>query len=407
MRIRFSILLLFLSSFCFSQIIITGKVYEVNSVLQGAAVYLNNTMLGTTTNAKGEFTLPVKKGLYQLVISYLGYEKIIYNLNTSTYKKPLKFVLKETSNTLNEIVVKKTIYNQEWRYNLESFKKDFLGTTKFAEDCKIENPKVLHFDFNRKTNLLIAIARKPLIIKNKSLGYEIIYELDEFERSNQTTVYLGYARYKTLKGGQRKQRKWAKNRLTAYNGSYLHFYQSILRNTTYKDGFLVHQFKRLPNPERPTALEIKKAQTLIRLNLANLNFSKKIENPKTKLDSALVISRKARLPKFKDYLYKSKVPIKDIIERKPNGTYFNFKHNLVLVYTKEKEEMAFILRNTFSKLRTPTYQTSTLLPNTMPIKIEKNGMLENPLAVLYEGYWSFEKFANSLPLDYVPVGSSQ
>lgn len=38
----------------------------------------------------------------------------------------------------------------------------------------------------------------------------------------------------------------------------------------------------------------------------------------------------------------------------------------------------------------------------MPSMIDKKGILLSPLDVLYEGYWSYEKFANSLPLDYIP-----
>lgn len=342
MRIRFSILFLFISSFCFAQIKIRGKVYEVNGVMQGAAVYLNNTMLGTTTNVNGEFTLPIKDGVYQLIISYLGYEKIIYNLNTSTYKKPLKFVLKETSNTLNEIVIKKTIYDDEWKYNLATFKKEFIGRTKFASNCEILNPEVLHFEFDRKTMVLTAFARKPLLIKNKSLGYKITYELEEFILDRERLIYLGYARYKNLKGSRRKQRKWKENRAIAYNGSYLHFYQSLIKNTTYKDGFLVHLFKRLPNPERPSEENIKKARDFIKLNRSNISFSNRNKTPETKLDSAYLTVRKSKLPKFKDHIYKTKAPISDIISQKKKATYLDFEHHILVVYTKELEEEAYI-----------------------------------------------------------------
>lgn len=401
MRNSLFLIVLFFSIPISSQKTIKGTVYETKGVLEGAAVYFNNTILGTTTNSKGEFSIKVKEGAFELVVSYLGYKKIIYNLNTATYNKPLVFALEEETNTLSEIIVKKTVYDDEWKYNLATFKREFIGKTIFAEDCEILNPEVLHFEYDVKNLILTAVARKPVQIKNKSLGYKITYELEEFILSQKNIIYLGYARYENLKGSKRKQRKWKENRKTAYYGSYLHFYQSILNKTTYKDGFLVHQFKRLPNPERPTELAIKNARELIKLNSSRVNFSINNKPKKTALDSAFAVVRKARLPKFKDYLYKSKVPIDSLVTVKYNTSYLNFDHNIMVVYTKEKEEKGYILREAFSKMRTPTFQTSSVVPNRMPIKIEKNGLLENSLAVTYEGYWSYEKFANSLPLDYI------
>lgn len=386
----------------FSQVEIKGTVYETKGVLEGAAVYFNNTMLGTTTNSKGDFSIKVKEGAYELVVSYLGYKKIIYNLNTATYKKPLVFALEEETDSLDEIIIKKTVYDDEWKYNLAAFKREFIGRTKFAANCEILNPEVLHFEFDRKTGILTAFARKPLLIKNKSLGYKITYELEEFILDRQRVIYLGYARYQNLKGSRRKQRKWKENREIAYNGSSLHFYQSLLKNTTYKDGFLVHLFKRLPNPERPSEEDIKKARNFIKLNRSNISFSNRNKTPETKLDSAFLTVRKSRLPKFKDHIYKTKAPISDIISQKNKATYLDFEHHILVVYTKELEEEAYITRNAFSKKREAYPQSSSIISSKIPTPLDQRGILIFPLDVFYEGYWSFEKFANSLPLDYEP-----
>ena len=401
MKSNFFYMLLLSSFFSMAQITITGTIYEGNTSLEGAAVYLNNTTLGTTTNAKGQFSLKIKEGQYNLVISYLGYKKIIHPLNTSTYKNPFVFVLEEDNNTLAEIIIRKTVYDEEWSYNLSRFKKAFIGTTSLSKDCEILNPKVLHFNFDAKNNKFNAIARAPLRIKHKSLGYQIIHELEEFTIDKNIVIYLGYSRYEKLEGGKRKQRKWRENRLEAYNGSSVHFYQSLLKNTTYQDGFIVHQFKRVTNPKRPSEEEIKKAKEIVTLNNASINFSSKVIKPKTQLDSALVVLKKIKIPKFIDYLNKSKIPINEIIRNK-NGVYsLDFENNISVVYTKELEEEGYILRNMFSKMRTPLSQTSSIIPLKSSSIIDKNGILINPLNVLYEGYWSYEKFANSLPLDYI------
>ena len=407
MKSSFFYILLFSSFFSVAQITISGTIYERNNTLEGAAVYLNNTMLGTTTNSNGTFSIKVKEGQYDLVISYLGYKKIIYPLNTATYKRAIVFVLEEDSNTLDEIIIKKTVCDDEWRYNLSLFKKEFIGITNLSKDCEILNPTVLHFNFEAKNDKLSAIAKAPLKIKHKGLGYQIIYELEEFTIHKNKVIYLGYSRYKKLKGSKRKQRKWQANREKAYQGSSLHFYQSLLKNTSYQDGFIIHQFKRIANPERPSEKEIKKASEIVTLNNTCINFSSKITKPKTKLDSALLILKKIKLPKFRDYLYKSKVPVNDIIRIKNGVSFLDFENNISVVYTRELEEKGYILRNMFRKTRIPLPQTSSVIPLKSPSILDKNGILINPLSVFYEGYWSYEKFADSLPLDYVPLTSMQ
>ena len=92
----------------------------------------------------------------------------------------------------------------------------------------------------------------------------------------------------------------------------------------------------------------------------------------------------------------------DIITFKNDLIYLSFENNLSIVYTKEKEEMNYITRGAFSKKREPLPQTSSLIRMEKNIILDKKGILAVPLTVFYEGYWSYEKFANALPLDYVP-----
>ena len=105
MKNRFLFLFILSSFTLWCQPTIKGAIYDKNGVLENVAVYLNNTMFGTTTDVKGEFELKVKEGQYELIVSYLGYKKIVYSLNTSNYTKPLTFVLEEEENILDEIEV--------------------------------------------------------------------------------------------------------------------------------------------------------------------------------------------------------------------------------------------------------------------------------------------------------------
>jgi hypothetical protein len=69
MKNRLFVLFLFITAWSYSQIDIKGAVYNNSEPFQDVAVYLNNTMLGTTTNGDGEFLIPVKDGVYKLIIS--------------------------------------------------------------------------------------------------------------------------------------------------------------------------------------------------------------------------------------------------------------------------------------------------------------------------------------------------
>jgi hypothetical protein len=115
MKNRFSFILFFTSLLSIAQITITGTVYQKKNPLGDVAVYFNNTTVGTTTDLNGEFSIKIKEGKYELIVSYLGFKKINYTLNTATYKKPLLFNLEEESNTLDEIIIKKTVYDDEWK----------------------------------------------------------------------------------------------------------------------------------------------------------------------------------------------------------------------------------------------------------------------------------------------------
>ena len=75
MKNRFFFIFLFISLFSIAQITLRGTVYETSGPLEGVALYFNNTMLGSTTNSNGAFSVPIKEGQYALIVSYLGYKK--------------------------------------------------------------------------------------------------------------------------------------------------------------------------------------------------------------------------------------------------------------------------------------------------------------------------------------------
>ncbi|WGH75246.1 carboxypeptidase-like regulatory domain-containing protein [Tenacibaculum tangerinum] len=396
------LLLLLVSSISFSQIVIKGSVVsERNEPLEGASVYFNNTTKGTITNAEGKFELKIKEGYYTLVISFLGYATKQLLITPQSKNKNLHITLKEDSSVLNEVVIRKTIYDDNWKYNLTRFKQTFLGRTKLAQTCKIVNEKDLHFEYSTKTNTLTAFARKPLTIKHQGLGYIITYDLVDFTLKEDRLFFSGFARYKNLRKNIR--RKWKQNRLEAYNGSQMHFLRSLTSKKLKEDGFVVNQFKRVPNSDRPSEEKIKFAREFFKLYSRSVNLSKKITHPKTTLDSVIVTLQKAKLPKYRDYLYQKNVPYEDIITYDNKTPYLSFKDYLMVIYTQEPEEENYVIGMFGKRRKANGVQTSNIVLLEGKAQIDIQGVLMNPEAVFNEGYWGFEAFANMLPLDYQPT----
>ena len=69
------IFLLLLSSFIANaQFTVSGRIVDsaTKEPMAGASVYCQNTTIGTATNKQGEFSLQLKSGGYELIISYTG-----------------------------------------------------------------------------------------------------------------------------------------------------------------------------------------------------------------------------------------------------------------------------------------------------------------------------------------------
>jgi hypothetical protein len=398
-------LLAFLSFFIhltiYSQTLIKGKITSSKGeVLEGASVYLNNTTIGTITNNKGEFQLKINEGNYDLVISFLGYKTKQTSINTNTLVHFLNFKMNPETNILDEVVLRKTKYDADWKYNLSRFKQAFLGRTQLAEQCEILNPKSIHFYYDSKANKLTAFAKEPLRIKHKGLGYLINYDLIDFELKNKQLFFSGYARYQNLRKSIRN--KWKRNRLIAFNGSKMHFLRSLLSQKVKEEGFVVNQFKRVLNPERPSDEKIKLAKELVKLHGNKIDFFKEITEPKTNLDSALVVLKNSRKSKYRDYLYKTDASYNEIVSKKKEITYLDFKNYLMVIYTKETEEENYLKSMFGERKKASGMQTSNIVLLNEKDIINHSGVLTSPNAVFNEGYWGFESFANMLPLDYQP-----
>lgn len=106
-----SILILF-TILTTAQSTLTGTIKDANEPITWANVVLttesNVSVTGGITDENGNFKLNVKPGSYTLTVSFLGYEDYKLNITVTGSKNIGILELKETTNTLDEVVVSYT-----------------------------------------------------------------------------------------------------------------------------------------------------------------------------------------------------------------------------------------------------------------------------------------------------------
>lgn len=207
--------------------------------LKDVNVYIAKTLLGTTTNANGEYQIRnVPFGRYVLIFSHIAYKNDHEDI---FIQKPYNYVfdhsLLPAPFELPEIDVK-TMSEKEWQKNFEIFKKHLLGYGEFADSCRILNPYYIDFKQNEEGNLL-AISRQPIQIINTALGYELLFFMKYFEKGFSSVKFAGLPVFFELSPANDEQAQmWTNNRIKAYAGSLRHFlkamadsYESIMKGT--------------------------------------------------------------------------------------------------------------------------------------------------------------------------------
>lgn len=216
----------------------SGKVIDgaTNLPFEMVSVFFDNTTIGTTTNEKGEFSIDYNDAVQStLIISFLGYEKVYISDYRS--RNNITVTLKESADKLDEVVINADD-GMSRKQKLKIFRKEFLGNSDFGKSCKILNEDVIYLRYNKADKTLTASSRSPILIKNGSLGYEISYDIVDFELvfkylDTKTThytphsvVYTGTMFYKDILLNNKK-RRISKNRDKAYKGSRQHFMRAL------------------------------------------------------------------------------------------------------------------------------------------------------------------------------------
>ncbi len=258
---------------------ISGTVWDASTgkPLHFANVFLNNTTLGCATDENGGYSIEkVPLGTYSMVASMMGYELDIRQIKlTESDIRTFEFNLHPKVVEGDSVTVTAK-YPHQWKKNLKKFKKLFLGTTSYARKCRIENPEVLDFTYDRRKWTFKAFAINPLIIENRALGYRVKYILMDFQRRGRIHLnYKGLAYFEELKPETEKESKrWKKNRIKTFKGSTRHFYASLATEGFRKEGFRVY------NVHNPFEIQYKDHVSVMRpkdlLSPAHFPFEKRL-----------------------------------------------------------------------------------------------------------------------------------
>jgi hypothetical protein len=356
MRIVF-VFFFFLPLSLLSQVTISGKVLsdESGEAVSGASVYINNSTIGTSTDAKGEYTLNgIFPGTYEIIVSHVSFEPLVYRVEVGSAGLKFTFRLDGKVNMMRNILI---MTKDQRKAKLKIFREQFLGITEAADRSVITNEEDILFEADENLNAFRAFSEVPLVIRNKEYGYMIHYELMFFyyEQNTNKVIFYGNARYEDLDTANRE--KWREKREKYYWGSTLHFYHSISAGNNKAQGF------------------------------SFFKIGKKINSGKGDSVMAMIETSVDSLVYFDSGLGKR---------------YLSWKNDIIVRYNKNP----YYKRDLVGKVQIPGYMSKGIETRiTMldaPAYIDANGIPENPVALQFSGFWSFERQANMLPVNFRP-----
>ncbi|HMO34141.1 MAG TPA: carboxypeptidase-like regulatory domain-containing protein [Lacibacter sp.] len=374
------------ASSTFSQFFAGGVVLDANSgmALSGASVYINNSTRGTVTDAAGTFALgPLQPGNYEVVVSYVGYEPLLYNL-VITQTMRLEFRLTPARKQLQDVLI---LTDETRRRYLDIFRKNLLGFTSEAQRCRIRNLDKVQFAAGTGNKDLQAFCSQELIIENLSLGYTIYFQLTDFyfNPDNNYCFFYGYTRFVDRLNTRKPQQRWLNRRRQVYMGSSQHFFRSLVNKIYEAEGFTVQELQTVSRPRKEA--------------LAAMQNSERVPQAQNlKLDDT--IKMKLAFPVHADSLL--------LAQNETGFTIYNLRIPDLRVLYKDRTLLHSEVVAQRFLLRQPKAGTENGLQKKQdPVQMDAKGRLLTPANLLYDGIWAFERLAYMLPDDYEPPASKR
>ena len=370
----------------FSQII-SGKIQTENgNVIPNVNVYLDGTKISTVSTNDGSFQLDVqgqKSG--NLIFQKDSYETSIFPLNQAIGKS-VKVIINPVKEIEEVVIIPYT--EQAYKDFINYFLDKFIGYDR--EGVTTKNQRTLKFSYDKKNQFLKVKAPQTLIIENKNLGYNIQYNLINFEADfkKKTNSYLGTSFFKETNS----KKNVILNRMNAYNGSLMHFFRSLYRNELEIEGFIVNHAKRIPNPKYPTETELQKLEdyfSFVRTQkIMNVNLSPELED---------ISQRKSKNSPFVLAILKTKIKESDFTKRREDRLFLDFEDLLMVNYQKYYYE---IKKGEFVKAATFSTQSSIVHPEALEFEVFPEGICSEPDLLILEDSFSTQNVSKMLPLDY-------
>jgi len=214
------------------------------------------------------------------------------------------------------------------------------------------NPQALKFLYFKRNDRLKVLATEPLQIQNKSLGYNLRYELDSFVYFFKTNLnsYRGKCLFLPMEGDSVQQTIWNNARNESYKGSRLHFLRSYYDSTLADEGFAV--------------------------NLYNASSYTKFNPVKNPYDTAY-------------YFFDNRTAIAELF----------FPEKASIFYNKKAPEKRYLEKN---KLPLDVPIQISYVDLSDAILIKTNGYFTEQKTWVNQGYWSWKNLADQLPYDFEP-----
>ncbi len=167
---------------------------------------------------------------------------------------------------------------------------------------------------------------------------------------------------------------------------------------------MINKIIQVPNPNRAPDSIINKNI----LALKNPPGKTGIKKNAAKIDTSLLAywTKQQELPKTIDKFNNAEV-IPDTLVNYYNKDlkYLNYTNSLCIIYTKERESTEYSNSGfwIFRPLYMSDYELSVAKLTAGPVRFYENGGVLDARSLLYEGFWAYEKVADMVPMDYVPV----
>lgn len=349
----------------YSQFDLSGRVEDETTQrpVTNAHVYFNSTTIKTHTDNAGSFVFKnVRLINTDIVVFAPGYEILVFKPSAKNIEgRKVVFRLQPKVPAPEKLEVDAASKKQA----IIAFEEMLLGRTQEANDCKVVNENALYFVAGETSTSYKIMCDTTLNIISKRLGYQISYNLVEYNADivNREQNIVGFVSYSEMGDAH----NYIGNRKKVYEASTLHFFRSLVNHQLYQQQFETYWMK----PVKDTTV----------LNSPPSNFFI------SDTDTALLEPADPRELLFID---------------NSNELVINLPQKLLVYYAKNPPGKNYMLANGlwqgFAKKGVQSYISSS----QPSMGINHNGVLDDYTNIQFGGYWQYELLANKLPLDYDP-----